>query len=147
MRYREILEATSANPERAAQEKRRRARERIAAADTKRAKAARRYEDDLAASQEALQKARASLAMECRSSSRATLHVVQLLEKRRAYTLRDHRGRLLGWLEPFGEILQAKDARGRLVGWYDGRSNQTRDHCGKLVGSGELLAALLMDAR
>ena len=55
--------------------------------------------------------------------------------------LRDKSGRLLGKIETNGQRQTLRDAGGKLLGTFDGM--QTRDHQGKLVGNGNLLATLL----
>lgn len=148
MRYFEIVEAAGS----AAAEKRKRAREQLAAADKKRANVARKYQDDLQASRFAADKAKAKL----RSLSVAEALLLQdrppattqsLIERPTAYSLRDRAGSILGWIEAVGRLLQAKNRNGSIVGWYDPRTNQTRDKIGSIVGSGDLLAALIMSAR
>jgi hypothetical protein len=58
--------------------------------------------------------------------------------------LRDRNGVPLGTLHPVGRILQAKDRHGSIIGWYDPRTDQTRDRSGRIVGDGDLLAALMV---
>ncbi|HEX5237286.1 MAG TPA: hypothetical protein VFW39_02330 [Sphingomicrobium sp.] len=74
-------------------------------------------------------------------------HESSLIESQRAYSLRDRAGSILGWIEAVGRLLQAKDRHGSVVGWYDPRTNQTRDRTGSIIGSGDLLAALIIAAR
>ena len=57
--------------------------------------------------------------------------------------LRDFGGRLIGWIERSGGRLEARDYSGRLRGWFEERQNETRDFTGRLVGRGNLLAALI----
>jgi hypothetical protein len=149
MRYSEIIEAAQAE----VAEKRRRARERLAAADRKRADAARKYQDDLRSARSAAQQAKTRMrslsvpeAIEA-SDSRNPGIAQSLLERPRAYPLRDHVGSILGWIEPVGRLLQAKNSNGSVVGWYDPRTNQTRDNKGSIVGTGDLLAGLIMCRR
>jgi hypothetical protein len=125
MRYHEIVESAQRLQADAERAKQRKARERIASANRRRSAAAARYQDQLTACSDALARAR------------ATLH-------EGASALRDRRGRLLGWIEACGYLIQAKDRAGSLVGWYDPRQNVTRDRHGALVGRGDLLAALLV---
>ncbi|CCW16268.1 hypothetical protein EBBID32_6010 [Sphingobium indicum BiD32] len=33
---------------------------------------------------------------------------------------------------------------GALVGWYDTVANETRDHAGRLIGKGDMLATLIV---
>lgn len=128
MRYSEIIEAAEQSGLRRAQERQKKARERIASANHERSAAASRYQDQLKACSDAIAKARASL----REGSV------------RSYALRDRSGVLLGWIEPHGRVIQGKDKAGSLVGWYDPRQNLTRDGNGVLVGSGDLLSALIV---
>jgi hypothetical protein len=63
--------------------------------------------------------------------------------------LRDHRGTIIGTLEPqalTGKVL-ARDARGVVGGTYDPRLNETRDAHGRVIGRGNLLGALLLQGR
>ncbi|WHQ70100.1 hypothetical protein [Methylorubrum extorquens] len=59
--------------------------------------------------------------------------------------VRDRRGIIVGRLETQHNTRKtiARDARGLLVGQYDHRIDVTRDACGVLVGTGNLLPALL----
>ena len=60
--------------------------------------------------------------------------------------LRDRRGVVIGRLEHqrlTGRIV-ARDARGVVVGRYDERENLTRNASGRVIGQGNLLAALLL---
>jgi hypothetical protein len=60
--------------------------------------------------------------------------------------LRDSSGRLLGKIrEQNNGKYEGRDAAGRLKGTYDPRSNETRDASGRLVGKGNMLAALIID--
>jgi hypothetical protein len=128
MRYFEIIESAERSAAQREQEKEKKARERIASANQKRAAAATRYQDQLKTCANAVAKARASL----REGSV------------RSYALRDRSGVLLGWIEPNGRVIQAKDKTGTVVGWYDARQNVTRDKSGTLVGTGDLLSALIV---
>lgn len=134
MRYVEVLE--SAAVQRAAQN-RKQARERLAAADKKRADAARKYQNQLQSAQAAAAAARAKL----RSDAEAADHLTEGL---RSYALRDRNGVLVGWIEAVGRLLQAKDRTGTIIGWYDPRQNQTRDRTGTIIGTGDFLSALLV---
>ncbi len=63
--------------------------------------------------------------------------------------LRDHRGTIIGTVEPqrlTGKVV-ARDARGVVVGTYDPRLNETRDAHGRVIGRGNLLGALLLRGR
>jgi hypothetical protein len=126
-----VLESYEQRKLQAAQAKQKRAREKIANANSKRSAAASRYQDQLKACSDAIAKARAALHE----------HSV------RSYALRDRRGVLLGWIEPIGRVIQAKDKTGTIVGWYDPRQNVTRDRNGTSVGTGDLLAALIVCGR
>ena len=57
--------------------------------------------------------------------------------------LRDKSGKLLGKIKEVGGKLEIRDSTGRLKGKYDPKTNETRDDAGRLVGKGNLLAALL----
>lgn len=131
MRYLEIIESAMRSAGQRAQEKQRKAREKIAHANQKRSTAATRYQDQLKACSNAIETARASL----REGST------------RAYALRDRSGVLLGWIEPHGRLVQAKDKSGSVVGWYDPRQNVTRDANGVVFGTGDFLSALVVCKR
>lgn len=131
MRYFEIIESAERSAARRAQEKQRKARERIANADRKRSTAARRYQDDLKACDDQADKARAAL------------HEASV----RSHALRNRAGVLFGYIEPQGYLLQARDSQGKLVGWYDPKLNVTRNSRGAIVGSGNWLSALLVHQR
>ena len=63
--------------------------------------------------------------------------------------LRDHRGTIIGTVEPqrlTGKVV-AKDARGILVGTYDTRLNESHDAHGRVIGRENLLGALLLRGR
>ena len=128
MRYLEVLEYYEQQRLQAAQAKQKKARQKIASAHAKRSDAASRYQDQLKACSDAIAKARAAL----REGSV------------RSYALRDRSGALLGWIEPRGRLIQAKDKSGSVVGWYDPRQNVTRDATGVMVGTGDLLSALVV---
>ena len=58
--------------------------------------------------------------------------------------LRDNMGRIIGKIRTTGSGKQEiRDNKGRLKGTYDPKSNTTRDHMGRLVGTGNLLTSLL----
>lgn len=57
--------------------------------------------------------------------------------------LRDRSGWLVGWREQSGNRIDGRSHAGRLVGWYDPHRDETRDYAGRLVGRGDLLAALI----
>jgi hypothetical protein len=128
MRYYEVLESVERSKADGRLEKQKSARDRIASANHKRSAAAVRYQDQLKACNDAITKARAALRE----------------GPVRSYALRDRRGVLLGWIEPVGRLIQAKDKTGTIVGWYDPRQNVTRDRTGTLVGTGDLLSAILV---
>ena len=128
VRYLELIESYEQRKLQAAKAKQKKAREKIANANSKRSDAARRYQDQLKACGDAIAKARAAL----RETSV------------RSYALRDRSGVLLGWIEPRGRLIQAKDKKGSVVGWYDARQNVTRDRNGTVVGTGDLLSALIV---
>ena len=56
---------------------------------------------------------------------------------------RDFSGRLVGWVEKSGGRLEGRDYGGRFKGWFDHQANETRDYAGRLVGRGNMLAALV----
>jgi len=144
MRYLEVLEAADRlRTQHDEIEKRRRARERIAAADQKRALAARRYRDDVDRANDAARKAKAELSRSDTRENACSAGGDCTLNERTVRYLRDRNGVLLGSLYAVGRILQAKDCHGSIAGWYDPRSDQTRDRSGSIVGSGDLLSALL----
>lgn len=58
--------------------------------------------------------------------------------------LRDRTGRLLGWREVRNGRLEGRHMTGRLCGWYSPRHNETRDAAGRLIGTGDLLATLIV---
>jgi hypothetical protein len=58
--------------------------------------------------------------------------------------LRDRNGRLLGKITETGGRLEIRDAAGRLKGKYDPRTDKTYDANGRLAGTGNLLAALVV---
>jgi hypothetical protein len=75
--------------------------------------------------------------------------VIEIAAPAAREVLRDHRGTVIGTLEPqrlTGRVV-ARDARGVLVGTYDGRLNETRDARGRVVGRANLLGALLLRGR
>lgn len=131
MRYFEILESLAQSRAERRRAEQRSARDKIASADRKRSTAAARYQDELRACSDAVAKARDKL------------HEGSV----RCYPLRDRAGVLLGWIEPIGRLIQAKDKTGVVVGWYDPRQNTTRGRTGALVGTGDLLSALLVCKR
>ena len=128
MIYSEVLESFEQQKRQSAQAKQQDSREKIAKANSKRSAAASRYQDQMKACSDAIAKARATL--------RETFA--------RSYALRDRSGVLLGWIEPQGRVIQAKNTAGSVVGWYDPRQNVTRDKNGLLVGTGDLLSALVL---
>ena len=128
MRYFEIIESAEQSAAQRAQEKQRKARERIARANDERSSAATRYQDRLKACDAAITRARAAL----RETSV------------RSHALRDRTGVLFGWIEAQGYLLQARDRMGKLVGWYDPKLNVTRNNKGTIVGTGNWLSALLV---
>ena len=129
MRYFEIFERSEHFATR--RKRQETARKRIASANKDRSVAARRYQDELEKSNDAITTARAAL----RETSV------------RSHALRDRHGVLHGWIEPQGYLLQARDKMGKLVGWYDPKLNVTRNSRGALVGTGNWLSALLTRPR
>ncbi|MGD0275085.1 MAG: hypothetical protein ABSB79_03350 [Syntrophales bacterium] len=57
--------------------------------------------------------------------------------------LRDKHGRLMGKIKEVSGKLEISDQHGKLLGKYDPKSDQTRDHSGRLIGKGNLLSSLL----
>lgn len=60
--------------------------------------------------------------------------------------LRNRSGALVGWTDTNGSRTTARDRAGFLVGTYDQGPNQTRDRGGRLIGTGNLLASLIVTA-
>jgi len=58
--------------------------------------------------------------------------------------LRDGSGKLLGWRQQVGRHVKGYAADGSPVGWYDPSLNATYDRNGRRVGSGDLLASLVV---
>jgi len=56
-------------------------------------------------------------------------------------------GKLLGWRVQSGRRILGHSHTGALVGWYDTAMNETRDQAGRLVGRGDMLAALIVTER
>lgn len=128
MKYYEVLESVERSKADRRLAKQKRERDKIASANHKRSAAVVRYQDQLKACNDAIIKARAALRE----------------GPVRSYALRDRRGVLLGWIEPVGQLIQAKDKTGTIVGWYDPRQNATRDRNGTRIGTGDLLSAMLV---
>jgi len=59
--------------------------------------------------------------------------------------LRDRNGHLLGKIKEVNGEYELRDASGRLLGRYNPKTNVTRDRCGRLIGRGNLLAALIIN--
>ena len=58
--------------------------------------------------------------------------------------LRDGNGKLIGRIKTLSNgKLEIRNPTGRFCGSYDPKSNETRDHTGRLFGKGNLLDALL----
>lgn len=127
MKYFEIIGRAEQSAAQRAQEKQKKARDRIAGANQKRSTAASRYQNQLKACDDEIKKARADL----RETSV------------RSHALRDRHGVLFGWIDPQGYLLQARDRMGKLAGWYDPKLNVTRNSKGSVVGTGNWLSALL----
>ena len=75
--------------------------------------------------------------------------VIEITAPAACEVLRDHRGTIIGTVEPqrlTGKVI-ARDARGVVVGSYDPRSNETRDTRGRVVARGNLLGALILRGR
>ncbi|BDG08582.1 hypothetical protein [Anaeromyxobacter paludicola] len=59
--------------------------------------------------------------------------------------LRDRTGRMLGKVKQVGNgKFEGRDASGRLRGTYDPKDDKTRDHTGRIVGSGNQLPTLIV---
>jgi len=61
--------------------------------------------------------------------------------------LRDNSGNLLGWRQQAGPRINGYTAAGWLVGWYDPKFNATHNSSGHRVGTGDLLATMIMCRR
>ena len=61
--------------------------------------------------------------------------------------LRDNSGNLLGWRQQVGQRINGYTAAGWLVGWYDPKFNATHNSHGHRVGTGDLLASLIVSKR
>lgn len=61
--------------------------------------------------------------------------------------LKDNSGNLLGWRQQMGRRINGYAPAGWLVGWYDPVMNATHDSHGHRVGSGDLLASLIVISR
>ena len=61
--------------------------------------------------------------------------------------LRDNLGNMLGWRQQMGRRINGYLATGWLVGWYDPSMNATYNHHGHRVGTGDLLASLIVSGR
>lgn len=131
MKYYEIIESAEQSAAQRTPDKQRKARDRLAKADQRRSTAARRYQDELKASDDEAEKARADL-------KETSI---------RSHALRNRAGVLFGYIEPQGYLLQARDRQGKLVGWYDPKLNVTRNNRGAIVGTGNWLSALLVRRR
>lgn len=60
--------------------------------------------------------------------------------------LRDRNHHLLGHIETRSSgILEGRDKNHRLRGTYDPKRDETRDHNNRLVGKGNMLAALIIN--
>ncbi len=57
---------------------------------------------------------------------------------------RDRTGMLRGWREASAGRINGRDRTGYLVGWYDPAHDETRDRTGRFVGTGDMLAALIL---
>jgi hypothetical protein len=51
---------------------------------------------------------------------------------------------LRGWREASAGRINGRDRTGYLVGWYDPAHDETRDRTGRFVGTGDMLAALIL---
>ncbi|HET6385550.1 MAG TPA: hypothetical protein VFJ58_19320 [Armatimonadota bacterium] len=58
--------------------------------------------------------------------------------------LRDRAGRLIGKIRATNSgRLEGRNAAGQLKGTYDPKSDTTKDHTGRTIGRGNLLAVLI----
>jgi hypothetical protein len=60
--------------------------------------------------------------------------------------LRNASGKLLGWRQQMGRQIRGYAADGSPAGWYDTVINATYDRNGRRVGTGDLLASLIVSA-
>lgn len=59
-------------------------------------------------------------------------------------TLKDNKFRVIGYIETRPDGTQVgKDAKYHIKGYYDPKSNKTKDASFRIVGEGNLLAALI----
>ncbi len=58
--------------------------------------------------------------------------------------LKDSSGKKIGEIKDQGSRQKAYDAQGRLLGTYDSKTNVTLDAHGRRLGTGNLLATLVM---
>ena len=66
------------------------------------------------------------------------------LEELMRHELRDSNGRAIGSITTASNGKQeGRDANGRFKGTFDPKTNQTRDSNGRLVGKGNVLAAVI----
>lgn len=71
------------------------------------------------------------------------MHIMRL-EEIMKQELRDSNGRPIGTITIASNgKYEGRDANGRLKGSYDPRTNQTRDSNGRVVGRGNVLAAVV----
>lgn len=61
--------------------------------------------------------------------------------------LRDNSGNLLGWRQQMGRRTNGYTAAGSPVGWYDPVMNATHNINGHRIGTGDLLATLILSRR
>jgi hypothetical protein len=61
--------------------------------------------------------------------------------------LRDNSGNLLGWRQQIGRRINGYTAAGWPVGWYDPVMNATYNSHGHRVGTGDLLASLILSGQ
>lgn len=59
------------------------------------------------------------------------------------HDLRDRSGWLVGSREQSGNRINGRNPAGQPIGWYDPHRDETRDYSGRLVGRGNILAALI----
>jgi hypothetical protein len=61
-----------------------------------------------------------------------------------AQELKNNAGRVLGKIKESGHYLVLTDVSGRTLGKYDTKNNTTYDVSGRKIGTGNLLASLLI---
>ena len=62
-------------------------------------------------------------------------------------TIKTFSGKVVGYIEDNGSKLTAKDFYGRVLGYYNKSQNTTTDFHGRILAYGNILAALIWEAR